>query len=383
MMNASKQEVVVVGGGFVGCLAAIMLAKLGIHVNVIEAKTITPAPSTDPRGIALNYASCELLKQLTLWPELSKKSMPIKTVHVSAKRAFSKVRFHAEDRGLEYLACVIEGTHLLNVLNEHAKQHEYIQWHQPETVQAIEYSDNHIKTTLKSGKHLSSHLLLAADGQHSTSRQLLGIQTSNKTTEHALLTNVTLDQSHQHIAYERFTPEGTIALLPLTSDQCKLVITGSEPQINHWQHLSEESFLQTLQQTFGAFAGKFIAISKRIHYPLTELTVAQQARSRAILLGNAAHALHPIAAQGLNLAIRDLTVLRDLIKTSMSTQQDIGRDELLASYERQIKMTQTKIMKLTKLLSKMRGGFINRSALALVANCPILKSAIETQALGI
>jgi 2-octaprenyl-6-methoxyphenol hydroxylase len=379
MIDHQSQHAVIVGGGFVGCLAAMMLASENLRITVIEAKPIASSPPSDPRGIALNHASCEHLKQLGLWAEVSKQSMLINTVHVSAKGSFSKVRFHAEEQGVDYLAAVIEGTHLLNVLSEHTKKLDHIEWLQPETVGSIEHNNDSINVNLASGRLLSSQLLLAADGQHSACRKMLDIQANSKTTEHALLTNVTLKASHNNIAYERFTKKGTIALLPLTHEQCKLVITGSENQIHYWQNLSDDVFIASLQKLFGAFAGTFTAISKRIHYPLTEMTVEQQTKGRAILLGNAAHSIHPIAAQGLNLAIQDLMKLSNLIN---NTQGDIDSTELLASYEKSIKPTQSKTMKLTKALSKMRGGFINRSALALVASCPMLKSTIANQALG-
>tara|TARA_B100000508_G_scaffold136249_1_gene129031 strand:- start:279 stop:1430 length:1152 start_codon:yes stop_codon:yes gene_type:complete len=383
MTKVNKQQVVIVGGGFVGCLAAIMLAKLNINSTIIEAKPANNSTSHDPRGIALNYASCQLLNTLNFWPTLSKTAMPIKTVHVSTRGAFSKVRFYAKDRGLDYLACVIEGQHLLNTLVEHTQQNELIQWRQPETVKTIKQTKNNIEVTLESGESLSAQLLLAADGQRSFCRKLLGIQAVDKTTEHALLTNITLQPSHPHTAYERFTPEGTIALLPLTSNQYKLVITGSKQQINDWQSLPEEHFLDKLQHSFGLFAGKFSAISQRIHYPLTEMRTSQQTQTRAILLGNAAHALHPIAAQGLNLAIRDLTQLIDLLSGAIRSHQDIGNNVLLAGYEKAVKTSQSTIIKLTNVLSKLQGRLLSRSALALVANCPIIQSVIETQALGI
>lgn len=383
MTKANKQQVVIVGGGFVGCLASIMLAKLNINSTIIEAKPANNSTSQDPRGIALNYASCQLLNTLNLWPTLSKTAMPIKTVHVSARGAFSKVRFYAKDRGLDYLACVIEGQHLLNALVENTQKNPLIQWRQPDTVKAIKQTKSSIEVTLESGESLSANLLLAADGQRSFCRKLLGIETADKTTEHALLTNVTLQPSHPHTAYERFTPEGTIALLPLASDQYKLVITGSKQQIDDWQSLSEKHFLSNLQHSFGLFAGQFSAISQRIHYPLTEMRASQQTQTRAILLGNAAHALHPIAAQGLNLAIRDLIQLIDLISAAVGSDQDIGNDVLLANYEKAVKTSQSTLITLTNLLSKMQGRLLSRSALALVANCPIIQSAIETQALGI
>ena len=147
-----KNNVIIVGGGFVGCLAAIMLAKLDLNVTIIEAKPVSPQKNTDPRGIALNYTSCELLKQLGLWPELSNHATAITRVHVSAKNAFSKVRFYAEDQRLDYLAQVIEGTHLLNTLIEHSKLYNNIHWRQPETVKTIEDVNNskrHDLETLK------------------------------------------------------------------------------------------------------------------------------------------------------------------------------------------------------------------------------------------
>lgn len=378
-----KNDVTIVGGGFVGCLAALMLAKLNLNITIIEAKPLNTQQTNDPRGIALNYASCELLKRLGLWSELISHAMPVKMVHVSAKNTFSKVRFYAEDQRLDYLAQVIEGTHLLNTLIEHTKSDENISWQQPETIEKIEADKEQITTALQSGSRITARLLIAADGQRSSCRKLLGIDAKSKMTQHALLTNITLNQSHEHIAYERFTQDGTIALLPLTQMQCKLVITGDEQQIKNWESLSEKYFLEKVQISFGHFAGNFTAASQRIHYPLTELSVNQQTTSRAVLLGNAAHALHPIAAQGLNLAIQDLMNLTGLIKTAVNARLDIASDKLLLTYQEKVKRKQWVLTQLTNTLSKLHGGIINRSALALVANCPAIKALIQEQALGV
>ena len=376
-------DVIIVGGGFVGCITAIALAQQGLNIAVVEAKTLEAQQQSDPRGIALNYGSCEFLKSLDAWNSLKPHATAIKKVHVSAKGHFSKLRFTADEAQVEALGYVIEGDKLLNSLLERTLATKNIHWHHETFITDIQ-AQSGVTLTTKNNETLTATLFIAADGQFSKMRELLNISTTVKSQDQqALLTKVAVDSGHNHMAYERFTKQGTIALLPLPNNHAKLVITGKKALIDEWQHLSDNTFLNNVQALFGGFAGTLSSPGKRITYPLTMLTSNEQVREHIIILGNAAHTLHPIAAQGLNLAVQDIKMLNKLLKKTIARQENIASLETLKTYENERIRAQKRVQQFTQRLTTLKPGVLQSSTFCIINLCSPLKRYIQNQAMGI
>lgn len=347
----------IAGGGFIGCLTALTLTRLNIAVTLLEATE--PQQSNDIRGIALNNSSIEFLKSLNLWSDLENQAEPILKVHVSAFGKFSKIHFDAKEENLSALGYVILGGTLLNKLEQEVKKSSLISIVRPASIENINPAENgyevtYIEKNTSQAHTIQTDLLIAADGQNSSLRSLLNIKLIEKDPEQAaLLTNITLSNPHQNIAFERFTPEGVIAMLPLSKNTYKLVITADPEKIKQWQVLPLANFLTKLHHFFGNFLGKFINADKISIYPLTSAYVEKQVLPHAVLLGNAAHTLLPIAAQGLNLGIHDIACFsRLLTKGQYEPQPPLIK--ILQDYATEIKHQQKAIIRFTSLLATIK-----------------------------
>ncbi len=350
----TQQDILIIGGGFAGLMTAIMLAPLGLTILLID-KSAQQNKQQDPRAIALNHGSQQLLAHYQLWPLLATEVEPIKTVHISEKGRFNKVRFHAHEQGVAALGYVITGQLLLDALKKVAITHDNITYLAPAKLSDLNHQQRQA-IICHNDEKMSCHyrLLIAADGSHSPTRQQLGITAKISTSDNqALLSRVTLQQPHGNIAFERFSPDGTIALLPMKQQQCKLVITANEKKITQWKSYDEETFLHQLHNLFGGFLGKLSNPATAIFYPLQHLTVSQQALDGAVLIGNAAHTFSPLAAQGLNLAFADIACLAKTLTDAIDQGSDFSSIKTLKKYLQQRQRKQQFIQQFTQRLEKI------------------------------
>lgn len=332
-MEQQRFDIIVVGGGLVGCCLAYALKDLPLRIGIIEARSPdTINANTDRRAIALTYGSQRYLEKLGLWIGLASAAMPIQQVHVSDRGHFGMTRFNAQDMHIPALGYVIP----FNTLQRHFLQrlHEVstIELLAPAQVSTLEKLDKQWQITLQTPtgvQTILTTLILAADGGNSTIRRLQNIPVTEWDYQQtAIIAQIELKRSHQQIAYERFTPNGAIALLPYSVQQAALIWTVKNSQLAELLSLADTPFLRHLQQEFGYRAGCFNAISKRQSYPLKMLYAEPQANSDLILLGNAAHTLHPIAAQGFNLGLRDVAVLTPLLQKHIQQQPSLVSQQL-------------------------------------------------------
>jgi ubiquinone biosynthesis UbiH/UbiF/VisC/COQ6 family hydroxylase len=216
-------------------------------------------------------------------------------------------------------------------------------------------------------QQLTSQLLVVADGANSTIRQKLGIRAHKQDYEQtAIIANVSFSDAHNNTAYERFTDWGPMALLPLTDDEqgqarAALVWTMSEEQATHWCDVPEEEFLEQLQQRFGHRQGQFIRVGERHRYPLNLIEAAEQVRTSVVVMGNAAHSLHPVAGQGFNLALRDCARLTEVLIAALSRGEAINQLSLLKHYAERQRRDQFQTIRfsdqLTKLFTRYQSAF--------------------------
>ncbi len=341
-MNKVMYDVVIAGGGLVGASLAVALAPTGLRVALVEAaalRSTSAAPTYDERSVALAHGSQLIYQTLGLWPQLQAEAEPIRSIHISDKGFFGVSRLHATQEKVPALGYVLENRVLGQVLYA-ALQRSEISLLAPARVTRITPAadGNSARLSLdKTGAEtlLDCRLLVVADGADSALRQQLGIATEERDYQQsAVIANVSTAKPHQNIAYERFTRSGPLALLPLSRGRYSLVWTRRADEVAATLQADDTAFLQQLQQAFGYRQGAFIKTGKRSAYPLRLVKSAVESAGRALVIGNASHALHPVAGQGLNLALRDVAVLTRLLREAANTQSDVGASALLAEYTR-------------------------------------------------
>lgn len=295
----------------VGASLACALRDTALRVALVDA-TPLPAP-TDHRLIALNRSSYCLFKNLKMWEALSSYAAPIKEVHVSDRGHFGKLRLTAREAAVDTLGYVVPAEHINHALQHAMTTQTNLTLFRPAKLSTLVQSEHSVSVTIDTTEGttpLTGQWIIGADGTHSTVRNLLNIPTQIVDSEQSALVTVTeLQRPHQNIAYERFHPTGAVAMLPLTDSRCATIWTDNNARIQELMQMPDADFLQTLQNQFGYRMGRLRHIGKRYTYPLQQVRAEKNLSERVILLGNAAHTLLPLAAQGLNLALSEIAML--------------------------------------------------------------------------
>jgi 2-octaprenyl-6-methoxyphenol hydroxylase len=304
-------DIAIVGGGLVGASLAIALAPSGRRVALIEAAPPpATAPAWDERCIALNVASRRIYERLGVWPALRGEAEPITATHISERGRFGVTRFTAAEAGEEALGWNIPVRALGAVLWRRLGGLPEFTLLCPGRVAGVANTDDAVTLALASGTGVTARLVVACDGARSAVRTALGIGAQERDyAQVAIVGAVRPERPHRGVAYERFLPGGPIALIPKPDGRCSVIWTvpaGDAPKMLAW---SDAEFLAALQQGFGLRLGRFLETGRRDGHPLTRVMSDALTAPRVILAGNAAQALHPIAAQGFNLGLRDVATV--------------------------------------------------------------------------
>ncbi|MCK5880669.1 MAG: 2-octaprenyl-6-methoxyphenyl hydroxylase [Sinobacterium sp.] len=351
MADIAKYDIAIIGGGMVGAsLAALLPSSLSIAViesfplpstSTLDVNTIQP--SFDNRATALSKSSQHFFEKAGMWGAIAPLCESIKDVHVSDKGFWGSALLSEAQEPLENLGFVIENMALGKLIFSHISQRKNIHFISPATVNNVTVqADGVLLQYLKndaSVEALQAKLIVVADGANSSICKKLGVNTQTHENAHtAIVTNVATSKPHQHIAYERFTETGPMALLPLLSpddetQRSALIWTLPTEQAELMLALDEEQFLRHLQQCFGHFQGDFIRCGQRFSYPLLLTSAAEQVRNHIVVMGNAAHSLHPVAGQGFNLALRDVECFVNVIAEAMADEKPWHKLEVLELYQ--------------------------------------------------
>ena len=339
----SRVQLAIIGGGLVGASLALALQQgareRGWKIVLIEpfAPGNSYQPSYDARSSALSYGTQQIYQRLGLWPALSARAEPIAQIHVSDRGRFGATRLLATDEGVPALGYVVENAWLGQCLWQ-ALDADVVEWRCPDEVIQLEALDDGYRLTLKEGATLDCDLAVLADGDRSGLREQLSIEV--KTTPYrqtALIANISTAEAHGGQAFERFTEDGPMALLPLSEGRSALVWTRSNEDAKALATMPERDFLAALQQAFGYRLGALTQVGARHLYPLSLVEASEQARPNLVLLGNAAHSLHPIAGQGFNLSLRDVLTLAEAL---LANPQPPGDFTVLQDYLRRQRLDQ-------------------------------------------
>ena len=332
----SRVSLAIIGGGLVGASLALALqagAKArGWKIVLIEpfAPGHSYQPSYDARSSALSYGARLIYERMGVWPAIAERAEPIKDIHVSDRGRFSTARLSAREEGVPALGYVVENAWLGQCLWK-SLDPEVISWRCPAEVIHMQPMDTGYRLTLTDETSLDCDLAVLADGGRSGLREQLGIHVRKRPYDQsALIANITPSQPHEGMAFERFTDEGPMALLPLPDNRCALVWTRLGMDAKRLADVDERSFLRELQGVFGYRLGTLKQVGARHLYPLTLVESEEQVRPHLAVLGNAAHSLHPIAGQGFNLSLRDAQALADVLLASDKKPGDLAT---LLSYQ--------------------------------------------------
>lgn len=332
-------DILIVGGGMVGASLAIALGKLPLKVALIEAVEFesNAQPSYDDRTIALSYGSKRIFDTLGVWDRVEASgATPIQHIHISDRGRFGFARLAAADAGVEAMGWVVENRALGQALKPLLAATPNLTFLCPATMQDIEFANDAASVTVRRGDKseiFRTRLVVAADGGHSAVRERAGIATT-RTEYHqtALVTNITPEQPHRNVAYERFTDSGPLALLPMSTNRCAVVWSLPPERVEALLALDDAVFLELLQERFGTRLGRLLRVGKRTAYPLAYTKVAEHIRPRLVLIGNAAHTMHPVAGQGFNLGLRDVAALAEVLNSALRDGSDIGGLDVLRQY---------------------------------------------------
>lgn len=331
-------DVAIVGGGLVGCSLAVALTRTqpAPRVALIEAMSARPtAPAWDERCIALNAASRRILESIGAWDALAGDAEPILSTHISERGRFGAARFTAEQAGLPALGYNTPLRAINDSLWSHARA-AGVTVLCPARLESLETFGDHVHVRLQDGSALRARLLVAADGARSAVREALGLSADTRDYgQSAIVTAIRTRHAHGGVAYERFLPTGPLAVLPKPRDAqghaCSLVWTVPTDQLAAFEALDDATFLSRAATQFGERLGAFQSIGRRQSYPLSRVMNEQLHAPRTVFVGNAAQSLHPVAAQGFNLGLRDAATLAELLHEG----GDPGSETRLAEYESQ------------------------------------------------
>jgi 2-octaprenyl-6-methoxyphenol hydroxylase len=329
---SGKGSLVCAGGGMVGLSLAAALGRLPLDVAVIEpvAPDADEQPSFDSRTTALSNGSRRVLEGIGAWSAIAGQATPIRRIHVSERGAFGTALLTAEEQGVAALGHTIENRLLGRALRVCVAACPRIRLI-PGRVARVESDSGAIRLATDAGLAIESRLVVAADGAQSSVRSALGVEARvDDYGQYAVIAHLDTARFHDHTAYERFTPAGPLAVLPIGEGRSSIVWTLAPEAAKRALALDDAAFLSELQAAFGLRLGRFTRVGKRQAYPLALTQAARLTAPRAVILGNAAQSLHPVAGQGFNLALRDVAMLAELLADARGA--DPGSAELLARY---------------------------------------------------
>ncbi|MDA0680207.1 MAG: 2-octaprenyl-6-methoxyphenyl hydroxylase [Proteobacteria bacterium] len=334
-------DIVIAGGGMIGTSLGLALAPLNLKIAVVEAvaRSSEEQPSFDDRSTALSRSSQRMFEAMGLWPDIVTASTPIKSIHVSDKGHFGFAHIDAAEQKVEALGYVVINRVLGKVLQDSLAALDNVQMICPGKIVAVTPGDDFAEVTVEKAsgpRNLTCRLLVAADGANSAVRDMVGIGAKQVSYDQwAVIGNLLTEKAMAYRAFERFTEAGPVALLPVADGRAAFVWIQPPDAARAALSLDDDEFVKQIQDAFGFRLGRFSRVGKRAAYPLSLSKANSLISRRSVIVGNAAHGLHPVAAQGFNLGMRDVAALCDCIadaRAESGAALDCGDATILENY---------------------------------------------------
>lgn len=347
-MSAQSPHILIAGGGMVGLSLALLLHEQlppSTRITLVEGRALPSPdantsdyhPSFDARSTALSYSTAAVYRDLRLWDSLLPGLAAIHQIHVSSRGRFGSSLLSSKEQGWDALGWVVENACLGRALLAAAHDCSRLTLRCPDRVTAAKPEGLGVRVSLQD-EDVDADLLVIADGAESTLREKLGFLTQRKTYgQSAVIANLAFEEDHSGCAYERFTATGPLALLPLPpSEEARhrmaLVWTLAPAEAAAMVNADDADFSRALIDAFGYRLGRVVRVGDRYSYPLALTEAVEQVRRGCVVLGNAAHALHPVAGQGFNLALRDASALCHSLKDAAKNGTLTGDTAVLSRY---------------------------------------------------
>ena len=387
-------DVAIVGGGMVGMSLAIGCARLGLQVAVIDRDQLSSQleAAYDGRVSAVARGSALILEHIGAWQEMVAYGEPILDIRVSDDHAPVFLHYDHREVGDEPFGHILENRHIRRVLHEVAAGCANLHLLETSSVSTCMTNTQHAVLTL-AGQHsgeLHARLLVAADGKHSQVRGMMGIDTTSWNYDQtAIVTTIDHEKPHYGLAQERFLPAGPFAVLPMQGQRSSLVWVEPQDRAPVYMALDDDEFIQEISERVGGYLGRITAVSHRHTYPLSLMHARRYTGDRFALAGDAAHGMHPIAGQGVNLGFRDVGVLLELIEQQHKLGLDIGGAALLAHYERWRAFDNVTMLAATDLINRLFSNNViplqaaRRVGLWMVGQMPPVKRFFMRHAMGL
>lgn len=386
-------DLTIVGGGMVGLTLAASLANSALSIALIETndRPILPAKPAN-RVSAISFASRNIFENLNVWQQLdSGRITPYDSMQVWDKDSFGKIEFSAQQVGHPELGYIIENDHLRLALLDRVQKQKNVCFYSPDSLNDVVFGEGEAWLTLHSGKTLTSKLVVGADGANSWLRKKSTIPlTSWDYQHHALVATVKTDLPHAHCARQIFTPDGPLAFLPLfEKNLCSIVWSVSPERAEQLKNLTAADFNKQLSRNFDNRLGLCELQSERFSFPLCMRYARDFAKHRIALIGDAAHTIHPLAGQGVNLGLLDAVSLGQCIEQNIAAEKDIGLYQNLRYFERWRKTEAAQMVASMELLKQLFAGdnplqkALRDVALVVTDQVSPLKKSFIKQAMGL
>lgn len=392
MSISQRIDVTIVGAGLVGATLALGCARQGMRVALIDKLPLTTqlAQTFDGRASAIALTSQRLFAHLNLWEKIAFFAQPICDIRVADKDSTSFVHYDHTDIGDNPFGWIVENRYIRQALAEAVHAHPNITAYMSQTIKTWKQHTGYVEVILEDNTNWKSSVMIAADGKGSPIRTQLGIRTLEKQyTQTALVCTIAHAKPHHGLAVEWFLPAGPFAILPLQKNRSSLVWTEPHARAKQYLQLSEAEITQEIQERVGGYLGQVTLEVPCFAYPLSYLHAHEYGKDRVWLIGDAAHAIHPIAGQGVNLGFRDVAVLLELWNNQCALGLDIGSNALLTRYQQWRRFDNTAMLFITDGLNHLFSNDLlpiklaRRAGLWAVEHAFPLKSLFMQHAMGL
>ena len=389
----TNNDVVIAGGGLAGLSQALALSFHGIPSLLIEKSThsLHQQPGYDGRTSFVTLGNHLLYQQWGAWERMATYAEPVKDIRILDGDSPLFLHYDHRDTGTQAMGYIIENTHFRRALIEAVQAQPLITVRENTIVEKATPDSHYIHLQLPASETLKAKLLIVADGKNSALRDAAGINTRRQDyRQTAIICAVSHPKHHESVAIERFLPAGPFAILPMPGGHhSSLVWTERADLAENYLALDDADFTAAITARFGSYLGPLTLASPRWKYPLDLTYATRLYADRLALIGDSAHAIHPIAGQGFNLSMKDIAALADLIAAQKSVGLDIGTDDVLAAYARQRTLDNLQMIAATDGLNRLFSNnlttarIVRRIGLGLVEKLPGVKKRFMRHAMAV
>ncbi len=395
--NVLDTDILIIGGGLAGAAQAIAFASSGLKVCVVDQadpKTLQ-SPDFDGRASAIALATQRVLMATGVWAKLGQDPAPILDIRVSDGPSLLFLHYDHSDLGDQPFGFMVENRHMRRALMARVAEFETIEFIAPARIADLERGPSRVTAALDDGRRVNAQLCVGAEGRRSPTREAAGIDvTTWSYNQTAIVCSVGHELSHDFVAHEHFLPAGPFAILPLNGDKqsgtlSSIVWTETSELAPHLMALDDNQFKSEFDERFGDFLGRSEIVGPRFSYPLSLQFAHRSTDQRLALISDASHGMHPIAGQGLNMGLRDVAVLAEVVTDAKRLGMDIGGSDILGRYEQWRRFDNTVMLAATDGLNRLFSNDIapvriaRDLGLAVINALPPVRKTLMRHAMGL